>query len=117
MSPKINTEVQAEPPFFAGLLGEIQTAEAVKTAVSGYEGIRVKVEEISTGDEYVEMLWVRGFVGAKSKLGCFIQALGDNTDAWAGKVIRIVKWEQKDRIIEVVEKPVKKAVKKGETPS
>jgi len=110
--PKIQTEFRAEKPFYEGLVGEIKTAEVLKTAVSGYDGVRVTVEEAGTGEKYAEMLWIRGFVGLKSKLGAFISELGDNTDSWVGKTIRIVRWKEKDRQIQIVDK----TVKRGKTP-
>lgn len=47
-------------------------------------------------------LWVRDIVGRKSKLGAFIAALGNDPDEWAGHIIKITRWVERDRAIEVV---------------
>jgi len=101
--PEIDVELAEQlPRFMAGLVLTIKSAEIVKTQQRGFEGVRVTAVD-DAGNEYAEMLWKRSSVGAKSKLGCFIAVLGKNTDAWIGKRIRIIRWSEKDREIQLVE--------------
>jgi hypothetical protein len=102
--PIIETELATEKPFHEGLTGEIVSAEIVKTPVSGYSGIRVTIKEAGTDEKYAEMLWIRPRTGVKSKLGAFISVLGNNTDTWVGKLIKIVKWTAKEREIQLVKR-------------
>lgn len=99
--PRIESKLAENKPFFAGLVGEIVAAEVIKTAVSGYNGVRTKVKDIS-GQEYGEMLWIRQEVGQNSKLGCFMSVFGSETDLWLHKHVRILRWEEKERAIEEV---------------
>jgi hypothetical protein len=79
----------------------IKAAEIVRTDVQGYHGVRVVLED-KKNNSHVLMLWIRQFVGEKSKLGAFQKALGNNTDNWIGKKIKIVKWIPRQREIEVL---------------
>jgi len=90
------------PPFSAGQVLTIKKVEYVKTALRGFEGIRVTAVD-DDGNEYAEMLWLREVVGPTSKLGTFIVKLGNKPAKWVGKRIRIVSWTQRNRQIEVVE--------------
>jgi len=103
--PKITDVKLAERrPFYEGLEGNITKAEIVKTAVHGWDGVRVVLQD-DNGVEYSEVLWKRNEVGPKSKLGAFILELGDNTDDWVGKRIKILVWKEKAReIVQVVPK-------------
>jgi len=106
--PRISTKLAESKPFFAGLVGEIVGAEEIKTAVSGYNGVRCRIKG-DDGIEYAEMLWVRAEVGPRSKIGAFLLAFGSDTDLWLHKRVRILKWEAKDRDIEEVpQKPVRR---------
>ena len=111
--PKINAKFVENKPFFPGLVGEIVAAEEVKTAVSGYNGVRCRIK----GDneiEYGEMLWIRAEVGTKSKLGAFMSVFGSDTDLWLKKRVRILRWADKDRDVEEVpEKAAPKVEKKN----
>jgi len=91
----------------------ITSVEQVKTAVRGFDGIRVTMKSTNPKDKnvYTTMLWTREIAGAGSKLGAFIRAFvtalgeeaGYNTDNWVGKTIRIVSWQPRKREIVVVE--------------
>jgi len=109
--PKIEGKLAENKPFFVGLVGEIVAAEIVKTAVSGYNGVRCRVKDDADGQEYGEMLWIRPEMGTKSKLGAFMAVLGSETDNWLHKRVRILRWADKDRDIEEV--PKKAAAGKG----
>jgi hypothetical protein len=101
--PEIDVQLAEElPRFQTGQTLTIKAAEIVKTQQRGFEGVRVVAVD-DAGNEYAEMLWKRSSVGASSKLGCFIAVLGKNTDNWIGKKIKIVRWVEKDREIQVVE--------------
>jgi len=114
--PKISAKLAESKPFFPGLVGEITAAEELKTAVSGYNGVRCRIKA-DDGTEYSEMLWVRGEIGIKSKLGSFMSVFGSDTDLWLHKRVRILRWADKDRDVEEV--PARAAAKKAgkETPA
>lgn len=114
--PKITANLATNKPFFAGLVGEIIAAEEIKTAVQGYNGIRCKIKS-DEGEEYAEMLWIRGEIGIKSKLGAFMTTLGSDTDLWLHKKVRILKWEAKDRDLEEVPSKAVPKPKAGKEPA
>jgi hypothetical protein len=92
----------ALPPFEAGNVYTIKSAEQVKTQLRGLDGIRV-VGELEDGTSHAEMLWLREVVGKNSKLGSFLEVLGDETEKWVGKRIHIVSWSPKNRLIKLVQ--------------
>lgn len=47
-------------------------------------------------------LWEREIASPSSKLGAFLDKLGNETDAWINKVIIFKSWTEKKREIEVV---------------
>ena len=94
--------VQALPEPEEGKEYKIVSAELVTTAVQGFKGVRVILED-DEGNQYATMLWLRERVGSTSKLGAFIAVLGRNTDDWIGKRIRIVRWRHRSRQVEVVQ--------------
>jgi len=52
---------------------------------------------------YSLTLWLTDTASSTSKLGSFITAFDSiNTDTWLEKVIKIIKWQDKDREIEVL---------------
>ena len=92
---------------------EIVKTEEVKTAVQGYNGIRVVMKNTNKSDEteYATMLWTRERAGVNSKLGAFIAAFkdffGDEDDAyetnnWVGHTIRFISWQPRKREIRVI---------------
>lgn len=85
--------------IIVGKTYKILSEETVKTPLQGYDGIRVTVEDIPTGELYGTMLWMRPVVGKRSKLGTFIDVLGKNTKKWVGRTIEIVSWSDKNREI------------------
>ena len=100
----------------AGQAYKVLAIDEVKTAVSGFNGYRVKLEPTRRKEEdekeYASMLWKREEAGISSKLGSFMAAFlehyGDedvafDTDSWIGSTTLIKKWEPRDRAIEVVE--------------
>ena len=101
--PEINVEFRETlPPFEEGDTLEIVSAEIVTTMIRGFRGVRVIAKDLKTGQFKAEMLWLRDVVGDYSKLGAFIKALGKNTDNWIGKKIKIVRWQPKNRKIQVI---------------
>lgn len=87
--------------------------EEVKTAVQGFNGIRVQLKSSNPKDDkqYATMLWMRETAGIRSKLGAFLDAftnfLGDeddalNTDNWLDHEIRIITWKPRAREIAVI---------------
>jgi len=95
-------------------------SEEVKTAVQGFNGIRVMLEPTDPKEkarlkeeekDVASMLWMREVAGAKSKLGAFLDAFtqffGDEEEAldssnWHNHEIRIINWKQRAREIAVV---------------
>jgi hypothetical protein len=120
--PKIPTvTVKSLPAFHPDLTCQILSAEQLKTPQRGFEGIRVRakafncaIHALSADDlknskdqaDHSEMLWTRPEVGVTSKLGAFISELGDDTDVWIGKWIKVTKWAVKDREIETTTAPM-----------
>jgi len=92
---------QRLPTIEEGGIYEITKAEMVTTIVRGFKGVRVTLKD-EKGNEYAEMLWIREVVGPRSKLGAFIEALGDELTKWVGKKIFISRWRSGDRYIEVL---------------
>jgi len=93
---------------------EIVKVEEVKTAVQGFNGLRVVMKSVNPSDtkEYATMLWMRETAGQSSKLGSFLaaftKALGSeeaamDTDNWAGHKIKIISWTPRKREILVVD--------------
>jgi len=104
--PKITKETGVKiaeqlPGFEEGDVITIKEVEILTTAVQGFKGIRVSGTD-AAGIEKAEMLWIRPVVGSKSKLGSFIAELGDDTDNWVGKKIKIKRWRSRWREIEVL---------------
>jgi hypothetical protein len=86
-----------------GKVYRIESVEYVETPLQGLKGWRVTLRDVSTGTMHATMLWKRERVGSKSKLGCFIAVLGNQTDNWTGKTVRFVSWKPKDRKIQLAE--------------
>jgi len=111
--------VKAEEPK-EGKSYIITATEELKTAVQGFNGIRVSLDPIDTkekariaeeGKNVATMLWMREEAGFKSKLGSFLDAftkfLGDedsalDTDNWHKHEIRIISWKARAREITVI---------------
>jgi hypothetical protein len=90
----------------------IVNVETVKTAVRGFEGVRVTLQGVKDKKEYATMLWQREVASPHSKLGAFLAAftkfLGSEEQAsdtanWVGHKIRIVSWKPRDREVVVLE--------------
>ena len=91
---------------------KITKVEEVKTAVRGFEGLRVSMTDVKSGEEYATMLWMREVAGQNSKLGAFIAAFTEffddedmalDTDNWVGHVVRFISWAPRNREIRVIE--------------
>lgn len=100
--PKIDTEVregaddvQLDIPY------EITNVEDITTDVQGFSGIRVVLLS-AHADEGSVVLWKRKVTGKGSKLGVFIEALGNNTDSWLHKCLIFRQWLPRQREIEVI---------------
>lgn len=99
---KINSEVADElPEIVAGKTYRITSAEETTTEVHDYKAVVVMLESVPEGEMYNTMLWIQKTVSQRSKLGAFLNALGDDSDKWKGKVIEVVKWAEKDREIRI----------------
>jgi len=97
---KINSQVfETLPEFIVGKTYKIITAESIKTPQQGYEGIEVVAEDVPTGVMHGTMVWLRPKVGTKSKLGTFMNVLGDDYAKWIGKLFHVVSWAEKNREI------------------
>lgn len=93
----------------------IKKIDEVVTEKNKYGALRVELEPTkrakSDTDIYVTMLWKADTIPSNSKLGAFIDAFnvflkddnaGYDTDNWLNKTIRFIRWESRDREIEVV---------------
>jgi len=99
--PKIKAEVVETPPEpTEGKTYEITSAEIIKTQRSGWDGVRVGLKD-KENNEAATMLWLRERASTTSKLGTFIQTLGDNTDDWTGKNITFITWRERKRQIQL----------------
>lgn len=100
--PKIGTKVQeAADDVAIGVEYEIANVSEVDTEISHYKGIRVELLS-KKGDEGSVMLWQRPVTSPKSKLGAFIDLLGDDTDKWLHKSVKFTDWRIGARIIELI---------------
>jgi hypothetical protein len=109
--PIIDTEVrEGADDVQLGVSYEIVGVEDIVTDVQQLSGIRVVLKS-PQGDEGSVVLWKRKVTGTTSKLGVFIEALGNNTDRWLHKWIVFRAWLPRDRKIEVLEASVAKKIK------
>jgi hypothetical protein len=109
--PKIETEVRdGADDVQIGVSYEITNVEDIVTDVQQFSGLRVVLVS-PEGDEGTVVLWKRKVTGKGSKLGVFIEALGNNTDSWLHKWIVFRNWLPRDRKIEVLESHKAKAAK------
>ena len=97
-------EVKVARPFYEGLEGVITDVSVQYFANINATGIMIEITR-DDGETFSESLWWRPYVGAKSKLGAFANALGADYNRWKGKRVRIVKWSPGDRRVEVVQPP------------
>ena len=113
--PKIKASLTTGQEPTEGGVYKILSVEEVKTAIQGYSAYRVVLEpEKRKGDDrnvYATMLWSREVAGVRSKLGAFMAAFLDftgdedaaaDTDNWLEHTIRFVKWQPRDRQIQVL---------------
>jgi hypothetical protein len=103
-TPMPAVEVKVARPFYEGLEGVITEVSVQYYANIGATGV-VTVITRDDGEVFSESLWWRPFVGVRSKLGAFANALGADYSKWKGKRVRIVKWSPGDRRVEVVQPP------------
>jgi len=97
--PKLKTEVVETPPEpIEGKTYKITSTQVIKTQRKGYDGCRIDLQG-TDNSKAGTMLWLRDVAGPKSKVGVFINLLGDDTDAWVGKSITIIKWQEGNRQI------------------
>lgn len=111
---KGKTELATGKDIEEGKTYKITAVEEIKTAVQGYNGLRVVMASTNPKDKetYATVLWLRDRASATSKLGSFISAFLEffgnedeamNTENWVGKTIRVTSWTPKKRTIVVVE--------------
>jgi hypothetical protein len=97
-------EVKVARPFYEGLEGVITDVSVQYFANINATGIMIEITR-DDGETFSESLWWRPYVGTKSKLGAFANALGSDYGKWKGKRVRIVKWSPGDRKVEEVKPP------------
>ena len=66
------------------------------------EYIRVTLED-NDKKQYSTALWIKDTVSAKSKVGAFAIALGNDPTTWEGKRIKIISWTAKNREIQAID--------------
>jgi hypothetical protein len=102
--PKINVEIaETLPEPLEGHIYKIGEPELFTSQVRGYKGLRVPLTDQADQSEVVAALWMREVAGSLSKLGAFVAALGDITESWTGKTIKVVSWRTGNRKIEVIQ--------------
>ena len=97
-------EVKVARPFYEGLEGVITDVGIQYFANINATGITIEITR-DDGETFSESLWWRPYVGVRSKLGAFANALGSDYSKWKGKRVRIVKWSPGDRKVEEVKPP------------
>jgi len=101
--PKLDVDIADElPEPVEGQIYTIDGADLFVSQVRGYKGLRVSMIALD-GTKVVAALWMREVAGENSKLGSFVKALGDTTEAWVGKKVKFVSWKAQNRKIEVVQ--------------
>jgi hypothetical protein len=103
-TPMPSVEVRVARPFYEGLEGVITDVSVQYYANIGATGVIVAITR-DDGEVFSESLWWRPFVGVRSKLGAFANALGSDYSKWKGKRVRIAKWSPGDRRVEEVKPP------------
>jgi hypothetical protein len=103
-TPIPSIEVKVARPFYEGLEGVITDVNVQYFANINATGIMIEITR-DDGETFSESLWWRPYVGTKSKLGAFANALGSDYAKWKGKRVRIVKWSPGDRKVEEVKPP------------
>jgi hypothetical protein len=103
-TPIPSIEVKVARPFYEGLEGVITDVNVQYFANINATGIMIEITR-DDGETFSESLWWRPYVGTKSKLGAFANALGTDYNKWKGKRVKIVKWSPGDRRVEVVQPP------------
>ena len=97
--PKIKAEIVETPPEpTEGKTYEIISAKIIKTQRSSWDGVRVGLKDDKDNDA-ATVLWLRDRTTTNSKLGTFLNLLGNDTDQWLHKRITIVKWTARSRQI------------------
>ena len=79
----------------------IASVEEFTSDVNHYKGIRVTLVD-DDGQASTSALWLGDVVNRASKLGAFIDSLGDDTDNWSGRIIQFETWTAKARKIRVL---------------
>jgi hypothetical protein len=97
-------DVKVARPFYEGLEGVITDVSVQYFANINATGIMIEITR-DDGETFSESLWWRPYVGTKSKLGAFANALGADYSKWKGKRVRIARWIPGDRRVEVVQPP------------
>ncbi len=109
--PVIDTDVrEGADDITEGVSYEIVNVEEIVTDVQNLNGIRVTLLSAKAEEGNV-VLWQRKVTGTGSKLGVFIVALGKNTDRWLHQWVVFVKWQPRDRVLDVVNPPAASKVK------
>lgn len=99
---KLDVEIVETPPEIeAGKSYKIIETERVETELRGYDAIRLVCEEVPTGNPAGSMLWITKRTMKTTKLGTFLDVLGNDPDKWVGKVVDVVIWKDKERQVEV----------------
>ena len=79
----------------------VVNVEPFTSEVHGYQGYRV----ILDGGEDHQLaiaLWHRPVASRTSKWGSFAVALGEDMSKWLARVIKVISWEPRNRVVEEV---------------
>lgn len=93
--------VQEGKEYVVEKVNEVEVKSGNKT----FDALEVILRPMDKSDDksYSLTLWLTDKASSTSKLGSFVTAFDSvNTDDWLEKVIKIVTWQDKNRIIEVL---------------
>ena len=110
---KLKTELYASPEEEENyVISSVEQVE-VKSGNKTYDALKVTMVSVNSKDNsiYTLSLWLSDEASRTSKLGSFLSAFADffegkedanDTDTWVEHTIKVKRWKDKDREIEVI---------------
>ena len=101
---KIGVNLYSEPQEGKEYIITGATEKTIKTNDGEKDAIVITMISDRKSDKivYSVTLWLSDNASLFSKLGSFINALGNDTDEYENKRIKIISWQNKNREIEVM---------------
>lgn len=108
--PRIGTKVQESGDSVEeGVEYTISRVNWLPKSSAGFDNYRVMCVPDDSDEEHMINLWDREVATPRSKLGSFLITFGNNTDDWVGRRFRLIRWRDRERVIEPL--PTKEAPK------